>query len=110
MINVLKWTWISLVPGVLVATTARISISLLLIRLFGVHEWFKWFLICFTSLQTVAGLVIIPVTWAQTTPVSGLWDVYNPNVVSWNPAIAKDVDIIAQCKFYPYTSPLQSSP
>ncbi|KAI1470987.1 uncharacterized protein F4812DRAFT_455098 [Daldinia caldariorum] len=78
---IIKWFWISTTPAILVSIVARISAAMLLIRIFGSREWFKWFLIIFTALQTIAGAMTIITTWTQIQPVEALW----------NPAVAPTV-------------------
>lgn len=86
MISTLKWMWLANTPGLLVGVLARISIAILLIRLFGVHFWLKLFLIIITGLCTVLTIVMLPCTYLQSTPVSGNW---NPMIEAkrWNPQI-----------------------
>jgi hypothetical protein len=101
MINVLKWNWIASTPGMLVSILARISIAILLIRLFGIHVWLKWYLIIFTGLQTLVGGLIIPFTWVQDDPVSGLWNIYDPTVKHWDPRIVLYMEYLGQCECSP---------
>ena len=67
LIEVLKWSWVAMSPGILVSILARISITILLIRLFGVHTWFKWFLIILTTIQVIISTAVFVVSWAQGT-------------------------------------------
>ncbi|KAJ8062111.1 hypothetical protein OCU04_008672 [Sclerotinia nivalis] len=99
MVNVLKWNWIASAPGMLVSILARISIAILLIRLFGVHLWLKWYLIIFTALQTLVGGLIIPFTWVQDDPVSGLWNIYDPTVKHWDPRIVLYMEYLGQSMY-----------
>jgi hypothetical protein len=98
LVNVLKWNWIASLPGMLVSILARISIAIMLVRLFGVHKWFKMFLIIFTTLQTVVCTAIIPLTWLQATPIEGLWNVFLPNVTRWDTRITLYAAYLGQCK------------
>lgn len=82
--HVIKWFWLSTTPALLVAIVARISAGILLIRIFGSKRWFLWFIVTFTILQTVAGVVTIVTTWTQVQPVEALWD---PNVT---PTVVRD--------------------
>ncbi|KAF2269979.1 integral membrane protein [Lojkania enalia] len=96
MINVLKWMWLANTPGLLVSIVARISIAVLLVRLFGgVHEWLKWFLIVVTGICTILTLVILPCTYLQTTPVSGNWNPFLP-AKRWDPKIYIDLAFLGQ--------------
>lgn len=82
-----------------VSILARVSIAVLLVRLFGVHAWFKWFTIGLTTIQTVVCGVIIPLTWVQVQPVEGLWDIYRTDVKRWDPKIVQYVMYVGQCEF-----------
>ncbi|KAI0502945.1 hypothetical protein F5B22DRAFT_579817 [Xylaria bambusicola] len=86
-----KWGWISAVPSILVSCIARISITILLVRIFGVRRWLKWYLILFTSFLSVLSLLSIIFLVAQCVPFYGLW---TPMIKAkrWNPYI------------YPYTA------
>lgn len=79
--HVIKWFWLSTTPAILVSIVSRLSATVLLIRIFGTKRWFKVFLIIFTSLQTIAGVVTIITSWTQVRPVEALWD----------PAVSPDV-------------------
>lgn len=98
-VSVLKWVWISVAPGMLVSILARISITALLVRLFGsVHKWFKWFTIGLTTLQTALCGLIIPLTYLQVTPTHGLWNVYNPDVKwNWDARVVLYMEYVGQC-------------
>lgn len=97
-IKMIKWIYISTVPGVLCSIVARISICLLLISLFGNKLWLKWWLIVTTVLVAIVGLLSITVTWAQADPVEGLW---NPLIPArrWNSDIALHVIFVSGGKF-----------
>lgn len=84
MIAVLKWMWLANTPGLLVSITARLSIAVLLVHLFGIaHPWLKWFIIVVTVICTILTVTILPCTYLQTTPVSGNWNPFLP-AKRWN--------------------------
>lgn len=62
-------------------------IAFLLIRLFGVHTWLKWFLIYLIVRQTVLGIVFIAMTYSMYRPVEAIWNVYITDAVRWDPRI-----------------------
>ncbi|EZF49847.1 hypothetical protein H103_06563 [Trichophyton rubrum CBS 288.86] len=96
LINILKWMWLANTPGLLVAITARLSIAMLLVRLFGkVHKWLKWFLVVVSGLCTILTAIIIPCTFLQTTPVSGNWNPFQPSK-RWNPMIYISLAFLTQ--------------
>ncbi|RYP58492.1 hypothetical protein DL769_008935 [Monosporascus sp. CRB-8-3] len=73
-INIFKWGWISAVPGTVGTIIARISIAVLLVRLFGSKKWLKWFLVVYTVLQTVVAIVFLIILFSSARPVEGLWN------------------------------------
>lgn len=97
LVNALKWTWVSATFGILVSILARISITILLARLFGVNRPFKWFLYIFTTLQSIVATVLIIIIWVQVDPLEGLWD---PRVTArrWDPTIQQYTAYLSQCK------------
>lgn len=94
----LKWIYISTVPGVCASIVARISITLLLISLFGTKLWFKWWMISATSLVAVLGTLSVVFTWAQASPVEGLWNVLLP-ARRWDASIPRSMVFAAGCEF-----------
>lgn len=96
-INVLKWIFISIVPGVCASIAARISITLLLISLFGTKVWLKRWLVSTTALVAVLGTLSVVLTWAQTSPVEGLWNRLLP-ARRWDPMIPAATVYAAGCK------------
>ncbi|KAI2603719.1 hypothetical protein GGR54DRAFT_622476 [Hypoxylon sp. NC1633] len=74
LMDVLKWTWIQTVPGILSSVIARISIAILLVRIFGTKTWLKWFLIVVTVLQALSNIAIIIAMWTQASPVEAVWN------------------------------------
>ncbi|KAK6844450.1 hypothetical protein PG995_014560 [Apiospora arundinis] len=96
-IEILKWIWISVAPGMLVSILARISITLLLVHLFGgVYKSFKWCIIILTAFTCTFCGLLIPFTYVQVTPVEGLWELYNPIVSKWDPRIVLYMEYIGQ--------------
>jgi hypothetical protein len=79
IINMIKYVWISTTPGILSAITARISICILLVRIFGNKTWLKWFLIVATVLQAASNIAVIIGIWAQVSPVEAVW---NPTIIA----------------------------
>ncbi|TRX90417.1 hypothetical protein FHL15_008782 [Xylaria flabelliformis] len=74
LIRVLMWFWISTTPAIVVSIVARISAAILLFRIFRSVSWFKWFIIVFTTLQTIIGIVSIIAIYTQAEPIQALWD------------------------------------
>lgn len=107
LINILKWNWISTTPGILVSTLARISVTILLIRIFGNKAWLKWFLIIFTALQSVVAILVIIIVWIQVDPVEGLWNIFLP-ARRWDMRIQLYSAYLIQCECF--FSPLLDSP
>jgi len=83
----LRFNYIALPFQVVVSVLARLSIVLLLIRLFGVHAWFKRFLIILFTLIFVLSVCLIPIAFCQVTPTKALWDLSVPITKRWNPNV-----------------------
>ncbi|KAI1352256.1 hypothetical protein F5Y01DRAFT_313998 [Xylaria sp. FL0043] len=86
LVNILKFVWLSTIPGLLGTVLARVSITVLLIRLFGNKRWLKWYLIFWTTFQSLATIALLIIIFVQCSPVEGLWD---PSIPArrWNPNI-----------------------
>ncbi|KAI1179305.1 hypothetical protein F4777DRAFT_468440 [Nemania sp. FL0916] len=86
LVNILKWVWLSTIPGLLGTLFARASVAVLLIRLFGNKRWLKWYLIIWTTFQSLATIALLIVIFVQCSPVEGLW---NPAIEArrWDPNI-----------------------
>ncbi|KAF4505778.1 hypothetical protein G6O67_007691 [Ophiocordyceps sinensis] len=84
-VQVLKASWLTMPESVFVSAVARISIAILLVRLFGVHSWFKWFCIAVTALQAVLAVIFVPLTFLQKRPVEALWEIRMPHTVNVDP-------------------------
>jgi hypothetical protein len=98
MINILKWMWLANTPGLIVSVVARLSIAVLLVRLFGVHEWLKWFIIVVTGVCSILTCVILPCTYLQSNPVSGNWNSMIP-AKRWDPQIYITLAYFGQGEF-----------
>jgi hypothetical protein len=98
IIEIVKVNWESTVPGILASITARISIAILLVRLFGVKTWFRWYIYIITASQTIVEILFIIAIWAQCKPVEAIW---NPIVshTCWNPIIQKTLGYLGQGMF-----------
>lgn len=96
-VNILKWIYISTVPGVCASIAARVSITLLLISLFGNKVWLKRWLITTTSLITVLGILSVVITWSQASPVEGLWNPLLP-ARRWDPIIMESMVYLSGCE------------
>lgn len=95
-INVLKWMWLANPTGLMVSILARVSIGILLVRLFGVHKWFKWLVIIVTASATLLTVAIIPCEFLQSDPISGVWDTSDTTAKRWNPYILIHIIFVAQ--------------
>ncbi|KAF2963102.1 hypothetical protein GQX73_g10468 [Xylaria multiplex] len=74
LITILRDNWVSVPPGIVVGLLSRTSISLMLSRIFAPYKWFAYYTLCFAALMWVAGIVEIPLTFLQITPVQALWN------------------------------------
>ncbi|KAK6856594.1 hypothetical protein PG995_006781 [Apiospora arundinis] len=90
-----KWGYISAIPSIMISFVARISITILLVRIFGIHKWFKWYCIIFTSILTLVGVLSLIFLGAQSDPWEGLWVPTMP-AKRWNPKIYQYTALSAQ--------------
>ncbi|KAI0964781.1 hypothetical protein F4678DRAFT_477083 [Xylaria arbuscula] len=93
-----KWGSIAVVPAFLVSVTARISIAIQLVRIFGTKRWFKWFMVCFTAIQIVVGIVAIIFILAQIQPSSVYWET-SFHGVCWGRSACNYIAITLQSLF-----------
>lgn len=95
----------SVTPGILASVIARISIAILLIRIFGGKTWLKWFLIIVTVLQAVSNLMIMITSLLQVTPIEGVWNPLIPAHRRTHPNIIAYMGYVGGCK-----SPIKDNP
>ncbi|KAK5635873.1 hypothetical protein RRF57_011585 [Xylaria bambusicola] len=70
-----RWSWISTPFSNVVSVVARISITILLVRIFGsTRRWYKWSMIALTGIVAVLGVTNIILIWAMCSPPEALWD------------------------------------
>ncbi|KAK4222293.1 hypothetical protein QBC38DRAFT_375408 [Podospora fimiseda] len=83
-----RWMWISSPIANAVSIIARLSITVLLIRIFGAtHLWFKVFMVIWAVLMVVLGILSPIFLFAQVTPVAALWDVGVKGVYRFTPYV-----------------------
>lgn len=93
-----KYSYICVSFQILVSVLARLSITILLIRLFGIYTWFRHSLVSLFCIIAVVSIAFIPITFCQVTPVQALWD---PSLVvkeKWAPHIWVNYTAAQQCK------------
>lgn len=100
IIQLSKWIWISATFSNIASVLARISITVMLVRIFGTRKWFKMLMISFTTIQGVLAVVNVICIWAQATPVEGLWDQRVRQSI-WNPMIQQVIATILQGESLP---------
>lgn len=74
LMTILRDNWVSVPAGIIVSLCSRTSIALLLSHVFAPYKRFKYYLISFTALMWVAGIVLMPLTFLQVRPVEALWN------------------------------------
>ena len=99
-VEALKYNYLALPFQVTVSVLARLSIMILLIRLFSVHKWFKWFLIILFATISLLSTVFIVITFCQITPVQALWNYSLAVTKRWNPNIWLYWACVTQCQYY----------
>lgn len=94
----LKYNYIGLPFQVAVSVFARLSITILLVRLFGVHKWFKRSVTALFAILAILSIAFIPMTFCQVTPVQALWDPFSTVTNRWQPDIWTNYAAFMQCK------------
>ncbi|KAK6605986.1 integral membrane protein [Botrytis cinerea] len=84
-VNALKYNYIAGPPQLTVSVIARLSVTILLIRLFGVHLWLKRYLIVLMTILSLLTAGVIIISFAQITPVQAIWNPMIPVTKQWNP-------------------------
>jgi hypothetical protein len=87
-VNTSKWIWMSYTPAILSSVTARISITILLVRIFAPKHALRWFLIVTTSLSVAAVVAQIITVFNQMKPVEGLWNPLAGATLQFSPNVA----------------------
>ncbi|KAK6064317.1 integral membrane protein [Seiridium cupressi] len=88
----LKWSFIALPFTHIVSVLARISITILLIKIFGQSKpWFKWFLIVYTSLQAIFGIISIILALADQFPIESHYNFMVKPTTQLDPAVQQNV-------------------
>ncbi|KAK8054933.1 hypothetical protein PG993_000160 [Apiospora rasikravindrae] len=100
IVPMVMWEWISIVPGLTAGMLGRLSICVLLVRLFGVNKWFRYHAIILTVCGVVANILIIVTVFASRTPVQSLWDQSIPGATQWDPNIVLSLMYIGQGEFH----------
>ncbi|KAI1779312.1 hypothetical protein F4818DRAFT_438094 [Hypoxylon cercidicola] len=87
LVFILRGNWVTTALSVPTAYLARVSIAILLVRLFGVHRWLRWYLIVTTTLLGVSSILYVVVTFLQASPVEALWDILRADARRWDPRV-----------------------
>jgi hypothetical protein len=75
LVELQKWEYITALVSATVSVMARISITVLLIRIFGSSRpWFRHFAFVLTTVTGFMGLVSAMLAWLEKFPVDALWD------------------------------------
>ncbi|KAI2464677.1 hypothetical protein F4781DRAFT_58038 [Annulohypoxylon bovei var. microspora] len=99
VVTMSMWEWFSVPPGVVSGIFGRISICILLIRLFGVRVWFRYYAIALTACGVITSTITGICLYASRQPVQSLWNPYIPNPKQWEPTIVPDMMFLGQ-SFY----------
>jgi len=76
----------------------RISICILLVRLFGgVHKWFKYYALLLTACGVIMSILICVSIYASRKPIESLWDPFIPST-GWKPNVVQDMMYLGQGK------------
>lgn len=101
MMTILRDNWESIPAGIIVSLSSRTSIALLLSHLFAPYKWFRNYLIFFTALMWIAGIVVMPVTFLQVRPVEALWNFTIVPERHWDTRVWLYITFFFQCRNTP---------
>ncbi|ETS73549.1 hypothetical protein PFICI_14495 [Pestalotiopsis fici W106-1] len=102
--NDLKYNFLSIPFEATVSILARLSIVILLIRLFSVHIWYRRLLISLLAVASLLTITVVPVTFFQISPAEALWEVDLPYERRWGPNVSVYWAIITQCWYFSHKS------
>lgn len=102
----LKYRRIALPFQVSVSVIARLSITILLLRLFGVHRWFKLAVVAQFCIVAMLSVAFIPMAFSEVKPIQALWDPSLTVRERWDPNIWVAYAAATQCEKEP-TTPLE---
>jgi len=92
------WEWFSVPPGLVSGIFGRVSICILLIRLFGgVHKWFKYYALILTGCGVIMSILICISIYASRNPIESLWDPFIPST-GWKPNVVQNMMYLGQGK------------
>lgn len=97
-VQALKNNYVALPFQVAVSVFAMLSVTILLIRLSGVHKWSRQSLIALFCIVAVLSIAFIPMTFSQVTPVQLLWDPFLVGRQRLAPHIWIDYAAFTQCE------------
>lgn len=101
LVEILKYNWLALPGALIVSTLARISITILLVKLFGdTNKLFKWFIISLTVLLSALSTALLFITFLQVTPTEALWNILMTGPVRYNldPHVWAYLAYLVQCE------------
>jgi hypothetical protein len=74
IIEMTFWAWWTVPCSILSNVIARISITIVLVQIFGVRIWFKRLIITFTSVMSILGLANFVFIFFQVSPLEASWN------------------------------------
>ncbi|KAI1377947.1 hypothetical protein F4677DRAFT_414011 [Hypoxylon crocopeplum] len=99
VVPMFMWEWYAVPPGLASGIFGRISICIFLVRLFGIHTWFKHYAIVLTGCGVVVSIVIGVCAFASRDPVQSLWNPLIMDTKNWDPKIVPTMMYLGQ-SFY----------
>ncbi|KAI1774308.1 hypothetical protein F4818DRAFT_442460 [Hypoxylon cercidicola] len=100
--EIFMYNWIQLVISIPVSILARVSATILLVRIFDRQRWLKWYLIVFTVLMTVVALVVMISVCVECKPVEAFWDLalrQTQGATCWDPRVFQYMVYLGQALF-----------
>ncbi|ETS73446.1 hypothetical protein PFICI_15051 [Pestalotiopsis fici W106-1] len=96
LVQIAKLNWIFAPLAHPASLLARVSIAILLARIFSSRKWFRRYAITATTIQTILGIAVFIINLAQSIPYAALWDKSIVGARKWDPQIYHWAAVILQ--------------
>ncbi|XXG99993.1 hypothetical protein Hte_006335 [Hypoxylon texense] len=99
---IFKYNWLQLVLSIPVSVLARVSATILLVRIFDRQRWLKLYLITFTALLSVVAFATMITFCVQCRPINAFWDPIlreDGRATCWDPKVLQYFTYIGRALF-----------
>ncbi|KAI0159941.1 hypothetical protein GGR52DRAFT_170200 [Hypoxylon sp. FL1284] len=81
--HIMMYYFLQVLISMPVAILARLSVTILLVRIFDRPLWLRWYLIVFTTIMTIVGVMALIVGCVQCVPLRAYWDAELRQAGAW---------------------------